>query len=103
MFFSFQSSLVGQLKTAQEDLSNMKQKLSESERKIAQLRSVKKVLEGQLKMREDSFDCKAKGLKKTNKAAEEQVTKLEKERDGLKLRFVLHFHPFPFTPSSPSI
>jgi hypothetical protein len=37
------------------------------------------------------------------KAAVEQVTKLEKERDSHELRFVSHFHPFPFTSSSSSI
>jgi hypothetical protein len=66
-----------QLNTAQQKLSNMEQKLSRSEFKIMQL----------------LFQMKL------NKAAEEKVTKLVKERDSRELRFVLHFNQFPFTSS----
>jgi hypothetical protein len=57
-----------------------------------------KVLEGQLE-KDTSFNHKAKELMKIHNSAGEQITKLEKQRTSLELRYFSHIHPF-FPPLS---
>ncbi|KAJ4450853.1 hypothetical protein ANN_02284 [Periplaneta americana] len=80
------SSMDLQLITARQKLRDMEQKLSSDEGKVTQLQSQMKVLEGQLKIRETAFENKTKELTKINKIANDQVTKLEKQRESLELR-----------------
>ncbi|XP_069679169.1 putative leucine-rich repeat-containing protein DDB_G0290503 [Periplaneta americana] len=80
------SSMDLQLIAARQKLRDMEQKLSSDEGKVTQLQSQMKVLEGQLKIRETAFENKTKELTKINKIANDQVTKLEKQRESLELR-----------------